>query len=229
MTMFGAISYVPLFVQGVIGTSATASGVVLTPMMLGAVTMSILSGQWVSRTGRYKANALAGPVVLGAGMLLLSQMDVETTRAEAIRNMAIAGIGMGLMMQVFVVVIQNAVPTRTVGSATALGTFSRSIGATMGVALMGVIVNQGLPAEAREGTVVRRLPPALRADLAGALQPAFLAGAAVCVVVLAIVLVGMREVPLRKGFDDTTGDEAVAADPRAARGVGAAAEVRSAR
>src|SRR5439155_24847254 len=67
MAMFGTIAFVPLFVQGVIGTSATSSGVVLTPLMLGAVGMSMVSGQWVSRTGRYRPNAIVGPVILGAG------------------------------------------------------------------------------------------------------------------------------------------------------------------
>src|SRR5712691_13514251 len=76
--MLGTIAFVPLFVQGVIGTSATSSGVVLTPLMLGAVGMSMLSGQWVSRTGRYRLLALGGPVVLGAGMLLLWRMGVDT-------------------------------------------------------------------------------------------------------------------------------------------------------
>jgi EmrB/QacA subfamily drug resistance transporter len=203
MCMFGTISFVPLFVQGVIGTSATASGVVLTPMMLAAVAMSIASGQWVSRTGRYKANALAGPVVLGAAMLLLSRMDVGTTRAETIRNMVVAGVGMGLMMQIFVLVIQNAVPVRTLSAATALGQFTRAIGATLGVTLMGVIVNQGLPEQARDGTVVHRLPPRLRSDLADALQPAFFAAFCICALVLVLVALGMREVPLRKGFEET--------------------------
>jgi EmrB/QacA subfamily drug resistance transporter len=203
MCMFGTISFVPLFVQGVIGTSATASGVVLTPMMLGAVTMSIVSGQWVSRTGRYKANALVGPVVLGTAMFLLSRMGVDTTRGEAIRNMVIAGIGMGLMMQVFVLVIQNSVPLRTMGAATALGQFARAIGATLGVTLMGVIVNQGLPEEARNGAAVHRLPPALRVDLADALRPAFFAAFCICALVLVLVAVGMRETPLRKGFEET--------------------------
>jgi EmrB/QacA subfamily drug resistance transporter len=211
MCMFGTISFVPLFVQGVIGTSATASGVVLTPMMLGAVTMSIVSGQWVSRTGRYKWNALAGPVVLGTAMLLLSQMDVDTTRGEAIRNMVIAGIGMGLMMQIFVLVIQNTVPVRTLGSATALAQFARAIGATLGVTLMGVIVNQGLPTAARDGTVVHRLPPALRVELAGALRPAFFAAFCICVLVLVVVAVGMRETPLQRGFEET---ELAVPDPR---------------
>lgn len=205
MAMFGTIAFVPLFVQGVIGTSATSSGLVLTPLMLAAVVMSVLSGQWVSRTGRYRPNALVGPVVLGAGLFLLSQMDVHTTNGEAARNMVVAGAGLGLMMQVFVLAVQNSVPIRAMGSATALTQFSRSIGATIGVTLMGVIVNQGLPSGTGTGaTVVHRLPPALRADLASALRPAFLAAAALCFVVLLIVIVGIQEVPLRRRFEEPT-------------------------
>src|SRR5437667_12249864 len=159
MAMFGTISYVPLVVQGVIGTSATSSGVVLTPLMLGAVTTSFLSGQIVSRTGRYRPNTLIGPVLLGAGMLLLWRMDVHTTNGEAARNMVIAGIGLGMMMQIFVLPVQNSVPRSAMGSATALTQFSRSIGATLGVTLIGLIVNQQLPARVRgTGTVIHRLP-----------------------------------------------------------------------
>src|SRR6185436_5686334 len=145
MAMFGTISYVPLFVQGVIGTSATSSGVVLTPMILGAVVTSFISGQIVSRTGRYRPNTLIGPVVLGVGMLLLWRMNIHTTNAEAARNMVIAGIGLGMMMQIFVLSVQNSVPRAAMGTATALTQFSRSIGATLGVTLLGVIVNQNLP------------------------------------------------------------------------------------
>jgi EmrB/QacA subfamily drug resistance transporter len=210
MAMFGTIAFVPLFVQGVIGTSATSSGVVLTPMMLGAVTTSMLSGQWISRTGRYKGNAMLGPVVLGVALILLSRMNVDTTNGQAARDMVLAGIGMGLMMQTFVLAVQNAVPVRVLGSATALAQFSRAIGATFGVTLMGVVVNQGLPAEARDGTVVHRLPPALRVELADALRPAFLASAVLCALVLLVVIFGIREVPLRKGFDEPQPGEDVA-------------------
>ena len=168
MAMFGTITYVPLFVQGVIGTSATSSGVVLTPFMLGAVLTSILSGQWVSRTGRYRLNALFGPVVLGVGLVLLWRMGVSTTNGEAARNMVIAGIGLGAMMQIFVLTVQNAVPANALGAATALTQFSRSIGATLGVTIMGVIVNQGLPRQARNEQLVHRLPGSARADLAAA-------------------------------------------------------------
>ncbi len=204
MAMFGTIAFVPLFVQGVIGTSATSSGVVLTPLMLGAVAMSMLSGQWVSRTGRYRPNAIVGPVALGVGMLLLWRMGPDTTSGEVARNMVVAGIGLGLMMQVFVLSVQNSVPIRSIGIATALTQFGRSIGATLGVTLMGVIVNQGLPRAARDrGSVLHRLPPRARGQLADALHPAFLAAAVVCVLVLVIVLVWVKEVPLREGFEET--------------------------
>jgi EmrB/QacA subfamily drug resistance transporter len=209
--MFGTISFVPLFVQGVIGTSATSSGIVLTPLMLGAVITSFLSGQIVSRTGRYRPNTLFGPVVLGIGMLLLADMGVGTTNGEAARNMVIAGIGLGSMMQIFVLSVQNSVPRRAMGSATALTQFSRSIGSTLGVTLMGVIVNQQLPANVRgEATVIHRLPLAGRVALADALRPAFLAAAGLCVLVFVISLLWVREVPLRRGVDaePAYGDEA---------------------
>jgi EmrB/QacA subfamily drug resistance transporter len=210
MAMLGTIAFVPLFVQGVIGTSATSSGVVLTPFMLGAVTTSIVSGQLVSRIGRYRPNTIVGPIVLGIGMLLLSRMGPDTTNGVAARNMVVAGIGLGMMMQMFVLSVQNSVPMRQMGSATALTQFARSIGATLGVTLMGVIVNQGLPASARaHEQLSHRLPGPLRRQLADALHPAFLAAAAVCGLVLLVSVLFIREVPLRRGFDDVTiGDEA---------------------
>jgi EmrB/QacA subfamily drug resistance transporter len=210
--MFGTISFVPLFVQGVIGTSATSSGVVLTPLMLGAVTTSFLSGQIVSRTGRYRPNTLIGPVVLALGELMLWRLGVNATNADAAKAMVIAGVGLGMMMQIFVLSIQNSVPRSAMGSATALSQFSRSIGATLGVAAMGVIVNQRLPSSARiQGTAIHRLPPAGREALANALHPAFLLAALLCVLVFVISLLWVREVPLRHGFEETAppvGDEA---------------------
>jgi hypothetical protein len=128
--------------------------------------------------------------------------------------MVVAGIGIGSMMQVFVLSVQNAVSRAAMGSATALTQFSRSIGATIGVAVMGVIVNQGLPRELQgsgDGAVVHRLPPALREGLSDALHPAFLAAFAVSLVVWLIAVVGVKEVPLRKGFEDATDVAAVEA------------------
>jgi len=199
MAMVGTIAFVPLFVQGVIGTSATSSGVVLTPFMLGAVTASAISGQWISRSGHYRPNAIAGPIVLGTGLFLLSRMDTSTTNAEAAAFMVVSGIGLGMMMQVFVIAVQNQVPMRAMGSATALTQFTRSIGATLGVTLMGVIVNHGLASGSTLGSgTVHRLPPHLREELANALQPAFLTASLLCLVTLTIVLLWLKEVPLRE-------------------------------
>ncbi len=210
MAMFGTISFVPLFVQGVIGTSATSSGVVLTPLLLGAVITSFISGQIVSRTGRYRPNTLIGPVVLGAGELLLWRMGVTTTNAQAARNMVICGIGLGAMMQIFVLSVQNSVSRSAMGTATALTQFSRSIGATLGVTLMGVLVNQRLPAGVSgQGVSIHRLPLAGREALARALQPAFLLAAVICGLVLIVSVLWVREAPLKSGFDDLpVGDEA---------------------
>jgi EmrB/QacA subfamily drug resistance transporter len=215
MAMFGTISYVPLFVQGVIGTSATSSGVVLTPLMLGAVTTSLLTGQLVSRTGRYRWNAILGPIVLAAGMFLLWRMNTHTTNAQAARNMVIAGIGIGSMMQVFVLSVQNAVPRRHIGSATALTQFSRQMGATVGVTVMGAIVNHGLPSGlgGSEGIGIHRLPSAARQSLAGALRPAFFVAACVSSVVWLIAVVWVKEQPLRRSLDDISVLEADAGAP----------------
>jgi len=219
MAMFGTISYVPLFVQGVIGTSATSSGIVLTPLILGAVGTSILTGQLISRTGRYRWNVVLGPVVLAIGMLLLWRMNVDTTNREAARNMVVAGIGIGSMMQVFVVSVQNAVPRSRIGSATALTQFGRQMGATIGVTIIGAIVNHGLPASARgsDAVPVHRLPPALRHTLAAALHPAFLAAAVVAVLVWVIAVLGVKEVELRRSVDEVAAGEASAGMPAASR------------
>jgi EmrB/QacA subfamily drug resistance transporter len=215
MAMFGTISYVPLFVQGVIGTSATSSGVVLTPLLLGAVGTSVVTGQLISRTGHYRWNVVLGPPVLALGMGLLWRMNVHTTSGEAARNMLVAGIGIGAMMQVFVLSVQNAVPRARIGSATALTQFGRQMGATIGVSVMGVIVNAGLPAKAAlgEGVAIHRLPPALRESFAAAIKPAFLAATCVALLVWGIAVAWVKEVPLRESVDEISAAEAAAAAP----------------
>ena len=213
MAMFGTISYVPLFVQGVIGSSATSSGVVLTPLMLGAVTTSLLTGQLISRTGRYRWNVVFGPLVLATGMFLLSRMNVHTSSGEAARNMVIAGIGIGSMMQVFVISVQNAVERARIGAATALTQFSRQMGATIGVTVIGAIVNHGLPATARSGgelSVVHRLPPAGRQILSDALHPAFLVSTAIALCVWLIAVKYVKEQRLRRTLDEVAAVDASA-------------------
>jgi EmrB/QacA subfamily drug resistance transporter len=208
MCMFGTIAFVPLFVQGVIGASATSSGIVLTPFTLGAVAATILSGQWVSRTGRYRSVALCGPVMLGIGMMLLWRMGVSTTSAETARDMVIAGVGMGLMMQIFIVAAQNAVPVSEIGTTTALLQFWRAIGTTLGVTLFGVIINHNLPnGIGSGGAIAHKLAEPARSQLANALHPAFLVALCACVGVFALVFFGLKDHSLRASFDEPAGDE----------------------
>jgi EmrB/QacA subfamily drug resistance transporter len=155
--MFGAILYLPLFVQGVLGNTATNSGVVLTPMMLGFIVSSTIGGQILSRTGRYKVLALVGFVVATAGMFLLSRMDVTTTDGVVVRDMVITGLGIGVLMSLFTIVVQNAFPFHQLGQVTASVQFFRSMGSTIGIAVLGtVLTNQ------YQGALQANLPAALK-------------------------------------------------------------------
>src|SRR5438105_1765886 len=132
--MFGTILFIPLFIQGVIGTSATQSGTVMMPMMMVMVTSSILGGQNISRTGRYKLIGLFGMTVMALGLFLLSGMGPNTDYLTVVRNMIIIGIGLGPTMPVFTLAAQNAVKMSQLGVVTSMTQFSRSIGSTLGVA-----------------------------------------------------------------------------------------------
>jgi len=203
MCQFGATAFVPLFAQGVLGVSATSSGIVLIPQTVAAVVATILSGQWVSRTGRYRGNALLGPVLTGAAMLLLSFMDVHTSTLQIALYMALLGLGTGAMMQTFMVAAQSAVPLASIGSATSVVQFSRAIGTTVGVTIFGAIVNHGLPHGLRShGAIAHRLPAGAREALAHAVQPAFVLGACLGAVVLVSVWFGLEERPLRGSFEE---------------------------
>jgi EmrB/QacA subfamily drug resistance transporter len=140
MGMFGVIIYLPLFMQGVLGTSATQSGNLLTPLMLGAVVGSIVTGQINLRLGSYKIAAVSGSVLVAAGMILFARMGVATERADVILAMIIAGTGMGLLQPVYTVAVQNVAPRKQMGAATASTAFFRSIGSTMGVAIFGSVL-----------------------------------------------------------------------------------------
>ena len=138
--MYGAISYLPLFVQGVVGTSATNAGAVLTPMMLGFIVSSMISGQILARTGRYKILALVGFAIGAFGLFLLSRMDIHATSGVVVQRMLITGLGIGVSMSLFTIVVQNAVSRREMGAATAALTFFRSIGGAIGVAILGSVM-----------------------------------------------------------------------------------------
>ena len=161
--MFGVILYVPLFMQGVLGVSATHSGSLLTPLLIGAVVSSVASGQIISRTGRYRNLAVSGAVLATIGMFLLASMDGRTTEGEVVRNMIIAGLGMGLMQPIYTLVVQNVAPSAHLGAATASTQFFRQIGSTVGVALFGSVLLQKyhahFEAHIPAGTPARALAP----------------------------------------------------------------------
>ncbi len=135
MGMFGAILFIPLFMQGVLGVSATASGSLLTPLMLALIVGSVASGQLVSRLGRYKLVATLGLALMTVGLFLLSGMRVDTTTATVVRNMIVTGLGLGLTMPIYTLAVQNAVDRRLLGAATAATQFFRQIGGTVGTAI----------------------------------------------------------------------------------------------
>jgi EmrB/QacA subfamily drug resistance transporter len=164
--MFGTILYIPLFVQGVLGESATSSGAILTPLMLALIGASVLAGQIVSRTGHYKAVLLTSPVVLTVGFWLLSRLDAHSTLHETTRDMIVVGIGLGLGMSTFVLVVQNAVPRSMMGVATASTQFFRTIGATIGVTVMGAMLTTNLHDE-----LATRLSQAQLDEPGGAASP----------------------------------------------------------
>jgi EmrB/QacA subfamily drug resistance transporter len=141
MGMFGVIIFIPLFFQFILGQSATNSGIVLMPTMLGMVVGSTLSGQAVSRLGgHYRIQAVIGLAILALGMYLMSRMTLETTYARAVVNTAVTGVGMGIAMPLFVIAVQNAVPYRIMGVATSSLQFFQSIGQAVGLAVFGSIM-----------------------------------------------------------------------------------------
>jgi EmrB/QacA subfamily drug resistance transporter len=164
IAMFGALSYIPLFVQGVIGASATNSGLVTMPMMIAMAISSAITGQIMSRLGHYRLLGVTGLAIMAAGVYFLAQMDVTTTSFEARRNMVIMGIGLGMSLPLFMLAVQNAVEHRVMGVATSTMQFLRSVGGTMGVAVMGSLISGALARELAANTPARvqeNAPPEL--------------------------------------------------------------------
>ncbi|WP_189948026.1 MDR family MFS transporter [Streptomyces alanosinicus] len=137
--MFGAMTYLPTFLQVVHGISPTLSGVHMLPMVLGLLLSSTISGQIVSRTGRWKVFPVTGTAVTTIGLLLLHRLDEHSPTAEMSVYFFVFGLGLGLVMQVLVLIVQNAVSYEDLGVATSGATFFRSIGASFGVAIFGTV------------------------------------------------------------------------------------------
>ncbi len=165
MGLFGSIFFIPLFVQGVVGTSATNSGLILTPLMLTLIVGSVLSGQLVSRLGKYKWIAILGMIISVAGTLLLVRLDVHSTNTDVLIAMLVLGLGMGFGMALYTLIVQNALPHK-IGQATSAMIFFRSIAGTIGLAAMGSIMTSAyLPAfqNALPATVKQFVPARLLA------------------------------------------------------------------
>ena len=142
--MFGAITYLPAFFQVVRGVSPTLSGVYLLPLMAGLLTVSIGSGQIISKTGKYRFFPIAGTAVMTLGLYLLSLMGVHTSTLQDTAYMLVLGLGLGGVMQVLVTIVQNGVPHSELGVATSGATFFRSIGGSLGTAVFGAIFSNVL-------------------------------------------------------------------------------------
>ncbi|MCJ7522226.1 MAG: MFS transporter [Dehalococcoidia bacterium] len=146
--MFGGIIFIPLFFQGVLGLSATASGSFLTPMMLGVVAGALVSGQVLSRAGgHYRLQGMFGLAAIALGMGLLSTMTVETSYARAVFYIILTGIGLGITMPLYTIAVQNAVPYAVMGVATSSTAFFRSIGGALGLAIFGSVMNNRFASE----------------------------------------------------------------------------------
>ncbi|MFG2315715.1 MULTISPECIES: MFS transporter [Streptomyces] len=185
VALFGAASYLPTFLQMVDGASATESGLLMLPMMGGVVVASILSGQLISRTGHYRGHPILGSALSVLGMWLLSRLDADTSRLHYSIWMAVLGAGIGMVMPVLVLAVQNSVRPTDLGTATSANNYFRQIGGSVGAAVFGTLfagrltdaladripaeAGAGLPdAEAITPQLVHSLPPALRDAYIGA-------------------------------------------------------------
>jgi EmrB/QacA subfamily drug resistance transporter len=227
--LFGSVTFLPLYFQTVDHATPTGAGLRLVPLMLGVLTMSIVSGQLISRTGRYRAFPIAGTAVMTIGLLLLSRLDVNTSNALAFLYLLVLGLGLGSVMQVLVLAVQNAVDFSMLGAATSGVTMFRGIGGALGAAAFGTIFSTRLTSQLRglvggslghqlgagarlTGAQVARMPAPLRAHYehayVHAMQPVFLAAAGVTAIGFALSW-QLQERPLREtaatshGLDDS--------------------------
>ena len=225
MAMFGAVIYIPFYLQIAHGVSLTVSGLLLTPLMAGMLVMSIVSGRLVTRTGRYRVFPIIGTAVMVAGMVLLTFLGAHTSYVQLSVDLVLLGAGMGLVMQNTVLATQNAVEVRDMGTATSALTFFRSLGGVFGTAFFGAIfvnrLNAWLPRLLPQGfhggsvqataggfnvppQVIDTLPAPVRNAITGAMVHAmdtvFLVAVPFAVLTFVLALL-LREAPLR----DTSG------------------------
>jgi hypothetical protein len=223
------VTYLPIYLQVVKGESPTSSGLQLMPMMLGMLTTSVVSGRMISEWGRYKPFPIVGTAIMTIGLLLLSQLSIEQSVWRTSLNALVVGFGLGMVMQILVIAVQNSVDFMHLGVATAGTTLFRSIGGALGVAVFGAIFANGLQSEmagilpagaalpsASNPEALAALPDALRqayiAAVVTSLKTVFLMAAAVAAVGF-ILTTMVHEVPLR-GMSPASGSAVSLAMPR---------------
>jgi EmrB/QacA subfamily drug resistance transporter len=221
--MLGALTFLPTFMQFVDGVSATTSGLHTLPMVVGMLTMSLSSGVLVGRTGRYKIFPVLGTAVMAIGFVLLSRMGPDTSTLVQSLDLVVLGAGIGMSMQVLVLIVQNTVDFSDLGVATSGVTFFRTIGSSFGAAIFGSLFNNflnprladavarsGAPAEAAQSPdALHQLSPEMAAPIAAAyadaLDQVFLFAAPVAVVGFLLALM-LKQVPLRDNAVSTAAD-----------------------
>ncbi len=230
--LFGALTYLPLFQQVVRGLSPTTSGLQLVPLMAGLLTASIASGQLISRSGRYKRFPIAGTAIAAVGLLLLSSLEPNTGSLEVGFYMLVLGVGLGLVMQVLVLAVQNSVPYSQLGVATSSATLFRSIGGSLGTAILGAIfanrlanelssslpagppVASGLSSGQIDPAQLQALPAALHDSYVNSftdsISTVFLLAAGVGAIAFLLAWF-LEERPLRKTIEDSDLGDAFAA------------------
>ncbi|MFE9423565.1 MFS transporter [Kitasatospora sp. NPDC006697] len=233
--MFGALTYLPTFLQVVQGVSPTMSGVHMLPMVLGMLVTSIGSGQIVARTGRYRVFPILGTAVVAIGLVLLSRLTESTSTTVMSFYFLVFGLGLGLVLQVLVLIVQNSVGYQDLGVATAAATFFRSIGASFGVSIFGTIFTTGLnhrltdalrglqlpagfsPKEiTADPRVIHGLPPAVAHGIlhayASSIAHVFLYAAPVAAVAFLLALF-IKEQPLRASVTAPDLGESIGMNP----------------
>jgi predicted MFS family arabinose efflux permease len=217
IAMFGAIAFIPLFVQSVQGGSATQAGQVLTPLFLGWVVMSIVGARMTVLIG-YRVSAIAGSILMTAGFVGLSLLNSHSPRTLLLASCTILGAGMGTQMLSLLLAVQHAVDRTQLGLATSLNQFSRSVGAALGVSAMGAILARGLAgislpggAEGALASGALTLSGPVRDQFADALHRVFVAGTVVSVAGL-LATMFLPAVQFFHGVPATAGEQMIEAE-----------------
>ena len=223
LSLFGAVTFLPIYLQVAQGISPSLSGLMLMPMMVGMLITSISSGRIISRWGRYKLFPVAGTGIMTLGLVMLSGLSLDSSRWQASVDAMWLGLGMGMVMQVLILAVQNSVEHRYLGVATSGTTLFRSVGGALGVALFGAIFATGL--QTRLGTegmdvltnagpaTLQALPPVAHqeyiAALVAALRPVFLVAASIGALGFALTFF-LQEIELRDSTPAEANAETIA-------------------